>query len=197
MHMLLKFERPLGVLFSNVDLGFPMNWIIKTKLPIWFVAAFHLAFIMSCYLRSRPSHSSLFLICLTGIALWQFLGSFLCYWKMYLYSAKFVDKLIFLKVQFLKLGGKDSVGEVEPTKLVVVVHLLLFIFILLIINVRVVRVSRLFNFLLFVFHFWVIIGLSHCLVIIINKISKIMFKKIHFTSIDSLMFALQGITLYC
>ena len=89
---------------------------------------------------------------------------------MYLYSAKFVDKLIFLKVQFLKLGGKDSVGEIEPTKLVVVVHLLLFIFILLIIIVRVVRVSRLFIFLLFVFHFWVIIGLSHCLVIIINKI---------------------------
>lgn len=41
----------------------------------------------------------------------------------YLDASKLANQLILLNRELLQLGGKDSVGEVEPTKLAIIVQM--------------------------------------------------------------------------
>lgn len=105
-----------------VDWGCLQNWIM-IKEPVGFGTVFMGALVMAGNVSRWSSYSFLTLIQGVTVAVLVFLCFFLIYCEKYLKFVEFTQKLAFFHCQFLEVGFKDCICEVELTELLVIVDL--------------------------------------------------------------------------
>lgn len=123
---------------------------------VWLVAALDWTLVMSCDFRCGSSDSSFLFIDLTTVAIGKLKGSFLKF-------VQFAKEFVFFKVELLELSGKDDIGEMKLTVLLVVILLFLLGFLI-------VLMGRMFEILLRVnnWYFFVLLLIHEVYVLFFN-----------------------------